>query len=255
MIKSVAFNGCSQTYGEAFDENVFKKCGYPSLVASELNALNICNYSVPGSSNYLTFLRSAELIQSKKYNLVLTQWSALNRVWFFPGPDTEFCASKITNSDYEYRDIYFSKRQCNRIRDDITVLNDNFRNILELSQYCEILNALAKHTNTQSYYINAHIEWKDDIFKSLKYDDLSNEFSTYTKKLLDFNNRSDSELISFHKELSTKLKSLDQTKWVNLFESWSLYHLDKASDNKHPGVKSHKWLSDRIINFLKSKKM
>jgi len=83
----VCFNGCSITVGEGFSFEQRDSFIYDRLVSKKFN-FESDNIAVAGSSNYKIFMRSAKAIMSGKYDLVVTQWSALNRVWLHPGPET-----------------------------------------------------------------------------------------------------------------------------------------------------------------------
>jgi hypothetical protein len=247
----ICFNGCSFTYGEGFTEKEREVYAYPSIVGRQLNT-EIYNISKIGSSNYLTFLRSAEAIQSKNYDLVFTQWTALNRLWLFPSPDTEFSTNGNGNSDneclYDNRGITNGRKE--QLMSDLRILNGDYHNILQLVQYCSILDGLASMYNTQSFYVNGILPFTPDLFEQLPYNDLTNELSNYSKELFGFDNRGDDEIISLHAKLLVKLSLVDRSKWVNIYDSFHNNRTDIAPAGHHPGIKSNKWMADEIISFL-----
>jgi hypothetical protein len=83
------FNGCSFTVGEGFDAGDRDLYVYDRLLEKKFG-FKRDNIASCGASNYLIFMRSARAIMSGEYHCVVTQWSELNRIWFYPGPDGEF---------------------------------------------------------------------------------------------------------------------------------------------------------------------
>jgi hypothetical protein len=243
------FNGCSFTYGEGFNEAERLKYTYPQLVGNYYDT-KVENISVKGSSNYLTFMRSAEAIQSNKFDVVFTQWTALNRLWLFPGPDASFFTNDTEETPYDYREIHLSKGNKKTFVNTLLMLNGEFQNILDLVSHCQILDSLAKINNTRNYYINGLLPWTDDLFHVDSYDNMYYNFSTYTKQLLDFENRDDGELMSLHRFLSSCLKTLNQKSWVNMFDSINENIVDHTPANHHPGVITNKWVTNKIIKYI-----
>mgnify|MGYP003339309272 FL=1 len=80
---NVCFNGCSFTVGEGFPVDQRENYIYDRILEQTLN-FKRANIAVAGSSNYLIFMRSADAILSGDYDCVITQWTALNRLWLCP---------------------------------------------------------------------------------------------------------------------------------------------------------------------------
>ena len=246
------FNGCSFTFGAGFDAIERTTHTYPYVVGEKTNT-PIKNIAIKGSSNYLTFMRSASAIQSNKFDIVFTQWTSPNRLWLFPGPDTQFFTNDRQDTGYYYREISLSKSKKRTFINTLLMLNGEFQNLIELVSYCKILDSLASITNTQSYYINGLLKWTNDIFDNNTYMDMDNTFSRYTKDLLDFDNRNDNELALFHCKLVSELKTLNMDKWVNIFDSIDDNTVDLTPANHHPDIKTNMWLADKIVSYIKRK--
>ena len=243
------FNGCSFTFGEGFNTCDRTKYTYPYVVGKKTNT-KVKNIAVKGSSNYLTFMRSASAIQSNMYDIVYTQWTMPTRLWLFPGPDTQFFTNDSKNTEYTYREIHLSVRAKRNLVNTLLMLNGEYQNLLELVDYCQILDSLAKVKNIKSYYINGLLHWTEDLFMNNDYSDMSNGFSKYTKNLLDFDNRDDTELKEFHYNLSNKLNTLNINNWVNIFESIDSNIIDTTPAKHHPGIKTNEWVADKIITHM-----
>ena len=251
----VCFNGCSFTVGEGFPEQQRDQYIYDRLLSQRFN-FESTNVAVGGSSNYTIFMRSAAEIVSNKYDLVFTQWTALNRVWFYPGPDTEFFTNDQRSPDYNYRDLYLNTNQKKTFCDTILLMNHDYNNILELVDYCTILTRLAELNSTKLVFINGILPWQDDLSKPLG-TDLSSSLSAYTKSILDFENRSDDEIIKFFTKLQTKFTKLDQSLWANLFTSFAKKAAvtDTGPLGHHPGIASHQWMANTIAEHMISYSM
>ena len=91
--------------------------------------------------------------------------------------------------------------------------------------------------------------WQNDILNDLG-PDLSASLSNYTKNILDFDNRSNDEIILYFNKLKQKFSELDQSKWVNLFDSFLANRLDSAPEDNHPGIRSNSLMADKISNYL-----
>ena len=245
---NACFNGCSLTYGKGLTEKIRKQCNYPGLVAEEYN-FNLTNISISGSSNYTIFMRSTEAILSGKYDIIFTQWSALNRHWLSPGPDTYFFLNDENHNDFKYRDFYLSPKETLTFKKTFLVMNHDYQNIFDLVDYCKNLKALADYKSTKIVFINGLVPWKDDLIKSTV-NNLETDLSDYTKSILDFDNRDDEEIVLYFNKLKQKFSELDQARWVNLFESFHHNIIDVNSDGHHPGIKSHALMADKISTYL-----
>jgi hypothetical protein len=245
----VCFNGCSLTVGEGFDEQDRDQYIYDRLVSNYFD-FDRTNISKPGSSNHTIFMRSASAILQKKYRIIFTQWSALNRLWLYPGPDSEFFINDEKSNDFLYRDLYISTKDKKKLKNLLLLLNHDYHNIIELIDYCKILSELAQSCDIKIVFINGLIPWQKDLCNTLT-TDLTNCLSDYTKSILDFENRDDEEIILYFSKLQEKFNLLDQSKWVNIFDSFQQATTDFGPHGHHPGIKSHKLMANRIIEYLK----
>lgn len=250
---NICFNGCSLTVGEGFPEDQRDQYIYDRLLEKRFG-FNRTNIARGGSSNYTIFLRSADAIMSGQYNCVITQWSALNRIWLYPGPDSEFFTNETVKRPFSYRDIYLSAEEKAKFVNTLLVLNGDYHNIIDLIKFNNILCCLAKQSHTKVVFINGLIPWQQDVSAPLG-SDLNSCLSEYTKSLLDFDHRDDSEIVEFFQNLQTHFSSMDQSSWVNLFDSWFSNVQDVGPEGHHPGIVSHQWMADTTANFLLENKI
>jgi hypothetical protein len=247
----ICFNGCSFTVGEGFLEHNRDEYVYDRLTCNKLGAERK-NIAVEGSSNLLIFQRSANEIINGDSNIVFSQWSALNRLWLFPGPDCCISLKDEKDKNFSYRNIYIDKKKLNDLKDVFLILNHDYQNILDLCLYVNVLDNLGKLYNKKVYHINGLVPWTDDLI-DYNSEDLFNSISEYTREILDFGSRDDCELIIFFDKLQTEVQKLNRSNWVNMFQSWQQNTLDVGPLGHHPGIQSHQWMADKIINFLENK--
>jgi hypothetical protein len=244
---NVCFNGCSFTAGEGFPVDQRDQYIYDRLISNQFG-FDRTNIAVPGSSNYLIFMRSAQAILEKKYNIIFTQWTALNRLWLFPGPNTKFTLNDGLPT-YQYRDIVLTEKEKTKFTDTLLMLNHDYQHIIDLINYCKILNALAKDNNVKIIHINGLVPWSDDLDLPVL-TDLATDLSDYSKSMLDFDNRDDVEIREFFRQLQSNFVTLDKSCWVNIFDSFKKNIVDRGPEGHHPGPASHAAMADKVSKFL-----
>jgi hypothetical protein len=93
------------------------------------------------------------------------------------------------------------------------------------------------------------VPWTNDLTKPLL-TDLSQSLSEYTKRILDFDYRDDQEIIQLFCSLQQKFAELNQSRWVNLFNSFYSDTIDHGPQGHHPGIKSHEIMAQKIVHYL-----
>jgi hypothetical protein len=240
------FIGCSFTVGEGLEFEKNDPSLYANIISDRYSA-NVNNLAVKGNSNLNIFKIALNEILFGNADKVFVQWSALNRLWVYPGPNTTLSLSHTIEQNYQYRDIFYTKKELQHLTDSWRLLNHDYHHILELINYCKILKEVSKN---QIIFINGLLPWTKEIAIASTIDDFSLNFSQYTKELLDFDHRSDDELIELFTQLHNAINLLDKDLWVNQFESMFANIIDFGNDNSHPGVKSHQLYADMIIKYL-----
>jgi hypothetical protein len=242
------FVGCSLTYGEGLPGGLSDPDNYTQLIGQHYD-VTVNNLSRRGNSNYQIFMTAINEILYNTPDKLFVQWSALNRLWLYPGPDTEFVVSFDHSEDYNYRDIYYSKKELQQFSDQFHILNHDYQNLLTICNYSRILNTLSMN-KTGLVFVNGLLTWTPEIMDPLSILNMSDTFSDYTKEILEFDSRSDDEIIRFFNQLNQAAIQLDMKQWVNMFESLKAQQIDIADDIVHPGSKSHHKYADMIINYL-----
>jgi len=246
MSQNFTFIGCSFTAGiglglEKHDPNL-----YANIVADNFSA-DIYNVAVGGNSNYNIFITALKELLFNTPDKLFVQWSALNRLWLYPGPNTELFLAHTVISDYNYRNIVYSKKKLQEFANIYHILNHDYKNLLDLIGYC---NTLTKINNCQIIFINGLLPWTQEILNKATVENFSENLSMYSKEVLEFDTRDDSEITELFTNLNNAVLSLEQSCWVNMFDSMVTTQIDLGNDSSHPGPKSHQLYAEMIIKYL-----
>ena len=242
------FIGCSFTVGVGLVHEKNDVNNYTNIVANHFSA-DVKNSAVGGNSNYNIFMSALNEILFNTPDKIFVQWSALNRLWLYPGPNTNLVLSHTIKNDYSYRNIKYSKKELQKFTDTYHILNHDYNNLITLINYCNILTEISKN-KTQVIFINGLLPWTREILSLDTTLDFSKNLSNYTKEILEFDSRDDNELIDFFTKLNKDVQGLNQIMWVNMFDSMTKTLIDFGTDNEHPGPKSHQQYAEMIINYL-----
>jgi hypothetical protein len=245
----VAFTGCSMTRGDGFDMAHLAPEIWPNII-SRVFEFDSTNLAISGASNLRIFQTASEAILSKQYDLVFCQWTVLNRLWLSPGPNTWYFLTGDGKDRFEYRDVKLNRREKTDLEHMIMLLNHDYQNIIELVDYIKILEDLAQYNQVKIAHVNGLVPWQSDLANK----SIANDFSTmslYTKQLLDFDNRDDTEIQQLFLQLHSKFMQMNPSRWINLFDSFQSQTIDVGPLGHHPGPRSHVNMSNLIQNYLK----
>jgi len=237
--------GCSMTRGDGFEDKDLNQT-WPQIITQTF-MFDSDNLAVSGASNHMIFMLTSEAIQSGRYDIVFAQWTALNRLWLSPGPNTWYYATGDGRDEFDYRDVHLTTKEKTQLEQRLLLLNHDYQNILYLIDYVKILNDLARLHGVQLIHVNGMVPWQADLMVD---DKDFNMISDYTRSLLDFDHRNDDEIEELYSQLKTKFATLDRTSWVNIFDSFQTNMTDLGPLGHHPGPESHLTMSKKIANFL-----
>ena len=241
------FVGCSFTVGVGLELEKFDPANYTNIVANYYGAESI-NLAQGGNSNHNIFITALNEILFNPSDKIFIQWSALHRLWLWPGPDTTVMVTDTIENDYCYRNIKYSKKELQKFIDMYKILNHDYHNLIILTNYCNILTEISKN-KTQVIFINGLIPWTEEITDN-NILSFAENLSEYSKEILEFDSRDDAELTTLFNKLNSLVTGLDKVKWVNMFNSMMQGYIDYGNDNAHPGPKSHQQYAEMIINYL-----
>jgi hypothetical protein len=234
------------TLGEGFLLNQREGQIYPSLVSNKF-MFDHDNLAMSGYSNYRIFLRTSQAIQSQQYEIVFCQWSELNRLWLSPGPNAWYYTTGKATDVYRCRDLILDVDTQNQLADQILLLNHDYQTSMDLIDLSNTLTSLAQCHQTKLIFINGMLPWQSDLITKFQE---TNQLSDWSRGMLDADTRDDSEVLVLFEQLQQKFSTLDQNRWVNVFDSFQSMSLDHGPLGHHPGPKSHQLMADRIHNYL-----
>jgi hypothetical protein len=253
-MKTIAFFGGSNLIGTGYPDGIICKDIYPNIIASQ--GYNIKNYGIAGGSSYEIFLTCLHQLAQLTPDIVFIEWHMLARHRFYPAPEVSLflSASDTRTSDNWSHCIPVPNKQLENFKKTLLLLDGDYHRMLTLLTYCEIIQDICKIKNIKLVMIAGGIPWSEDLFAP--YNDKSNLglcLGEYSKELLDFDNRDDSEILSLLSQLRQKFNLLDLEKWVWIFESIPMLTVDRAPLDYHPGPSTMKIIATRILEFFKEK--
>lgn len=233
------------TRGDGFEDNDLDQT-WPHIITQTF-MFDSDNLAVSGASNHMIFMLACEAIRSKKYDIVFAQWTALNRIWLSPGPNTWYYATGDGKDQFDYRDMHLTAKEKKQLEERLLLLNHDYQNICYLVDYVNILNDLAQLHGVKIAHVNGMVPWQADLMVD---DRDFNIISDYSRQLLDFDHRNDDEIEELYSQLKTKISTLDRSCWVNIFDSFQSNMKDVGPLGHHPGPVSHLEMAKKVANFL-----
>lgn len=256
-MNKVLFAGCSYTQGTGFDQEEHAPELWVNLLHqnSFLRDYELVNVSEAGRSNAIIFNRTLEALTNNSFKYVFVQWSSVPRYEMQLG--LELYSTKVTfmpNAglfDVNTNEINYSKKYLENIRDRFTTLANLHHEILDLVRYVNVLIKVAGLYKTKIFFINGLCPWDENYFNKLT-NAMPSDYTQFTKKLINTDNRNDEEIFKLynkiHKEY-TDAGTIQESHWLNLYNSMLYSKLDTNNDNVHPGIKSN---YSYYTNFLDS---
>jgi len=125
-----------------------------------------------------------------------------------------------------------------------------YQNMIELIDYVNVLEDLAQYHGVKIAHVNGMISWQSDLNDVGVADDFS-RMTDYTRQMLDFDNRNDTQIRQLFLKLHSKFISMNPRRWINLFNSFQSQTVDTVPLGPHPGLRSHVLMSNLVRNYLK----
>lgn len=247
-MQKFTITGCSMTVGVGLLEEKHDPNNYANLVTKNFDA-QLNNLAVGGNSNYNIFITAINELLFNTPDVLIVQWSALNRHWMYPGPTMRLPIVGQTVKPPIGIDQYFTASKLQKFSDQFRLLNHDYHNILSMVNYCKILQTLAQH-RCQLVIVNGLLPWTKELQYKQSATDPAKYFSDYTKSLLTIDLLPDEDIVKYFMQLLTGIEELDKKLWVNMFNSFGNIMIDWGLDHAHPGPESHKKYASMIITHL-----
>lgn len=213
MFKQSAFVGCSFTYGDALDD---RQKSFPSLLGG-------VNLGDRGASNKQIFENAVQALID--HQQVIVQWTESGR-GHFTNADVPIVMQ--TEKQQWQPNFVVPKRLWHIFVDVFKIIQNDFDDFTNIKKYVNILDSLAQYTNKKVFYINGLMEIKTEYM-----------IPPFTKAMKNYNS-----VLSF----------IDNEKnWINTIDSLKTMIVDRGTDGRHPGEKSHRLFADMIVQYVDKK--
>ena len=253
-MRNICFNGSSLTAGFGLPSHQ-RELVYDVLLKNSLNA-NIENLSVGAESNLEIFKKAISAIRSKKYHIIINQWTFLNRFWLYPRPNNPISF----NGNNKFHDVRsalgltVSKKKIKQMCETYLMLNHDYNSLIDLIDYSIVLDDLGKLHNVHIIHLNGYVDIGKDL---IEFDptNLHKSLSKYNQELIEFNFTNEETSLKHLYLLQEKIKNLELSNWVNFFESINQLKLDIGPLGHHLGKKTHKLIASMIEDHIKLNKI
>jgi hypothetical protein len=263
------FTGCSYTEGSGFELEKNDPGLWVNLLHKNVKILQntkLVNSGVAADSNDQIFINSVEHILKYDTKFVFVEWTSYPRHAFNLGIETyktkvNFIPNSPikldnTNQQFGLNEITYTKKYLEELRDRVVTLNHPHYEIFKIVNYVNILTNLCKLKKCLIFFINGLCEWDQDFFIK-KENALPYDYTNYTKKILNVDNRDDDEIYILYNKLHSEYNSvggIQESRWLNLYNSLRKNRIDVNNDNIHPGYKSNQkyfeFLSQAFLDHL-----
>ena len=254
------FSGCSFTAGSGFELEKSEPGLWVNLLHKKVfKGTNLLNVSRGGRSNAGIFQDTVTALMSYSVRYAVVEWTNMPRyevdLGFELYDTTQTFIPNAPCRDHSLNQINYTSKYLNSIRDRFTSLAHNYNEILNLVEYTNTIRKLSIQTGTQVFFVNGLCPWDQDFFVR-KTDVFPDKYTLYTQKLLFTDNRSDSEIFQLYNKMHSSFDSkggVDQSIWLNLYQSMLSQSIDRNLDNLHPGLESNQLYANQFAAEITSK--
>jgi hypothetical protein len=263
-VKSILFSGCSFVNGDGLDDGNKNLGHFTNLLTNNLFDTNHIadNIGVTGHSNERIFLDSAMALIKKNYDYAFVCWTALHRYVFWMELETYECKRSFTPNkvfsdilvEHKGNNISWSSKKLTELNADFLLLNHDHYYIRDLISYVNILITIAEEKNTKIFFINNLLPWDQNYFVHHQEEVLPSMLTEYTNELLNSNNRDDPQINELYHLIHSHYADnggINQSRWLNLYQSFFNSMIDLGNDHMHPGLKSNKLFADFLTEEFK----
>ena len=266
-MKKLVFSGCSFTAGFGWDQsdptrnkpdaaqlwtNICQK-NIPHL--SELDQINI---GESGSSNTEIFENTVNCMSTTgNIDTIICQWTAMPRytlnVGFELWETSKSLYSRSSNYHVELNNgIVYSQKYINDLADKLRVLQHIHWEIVKVVKYTNIISNLAKLLGIKNvFFVNGLCPWDANYFTEL-HNVNPQDYTNFTKtEILDIKNRNDADIFKLYKKAHqhyAEAGGINESEWINLYNSFNDQIIDFNFDGHHPGVKSNEIYAQLVVN-------
>jgi hypothetical protein len=251
------FAGCSLTAGSGFELGAQD----PDLWCNQLHQelfghTQLLNVAKGGQCNANIFKDVVNAVTLYPVEQAIVQWTSMPRYELELGFELYNTHQSFVPSgqcrDHNLNDINYSGQYLNKIKDRFTALAHDQYEIVQLITYANCIQRVCQLTNTKLYFVNGLCPWDAKFFDQLE-TEMPSQYTVYTQKLLNTDQRDDQEVFQLYKKMHnqyTMAGGVQHLPWLNLYDSMHQHKIDTNSDSKHPGVKSNALYANMFANAI-----
>ena len=253
MTKKALIVGCSLTAGfklhENTDANTSGHCDpsnpriWSNQLLSQLDDFEIQNISKAGVNNNWIFMEAMSALTQVHYDLVLIQWTFLDRLYFPVGLELYDTNTMLTGErDVDLvNKVTLSAQWLRDVGRRMRLLHNYHWDILNLVRYVTALKTIQDHRQAKVCFVNGAINWSQDFF-TRKQISFPCELSQFEKNMIDWDNRDDADIVSIYNMIHDQYAasgSCQLENWLNIYNPLLLQKIDTVAPNDiHPGYLS-----------------
>ena len=248
----VLVSGCSFTegYGLSLGRND-SKLWVNQLVRQVQMRSDIVNVAEVASSNFKIFKKAVDKLLTDNFDFTIIGWSQLSRIDYTAGLelyDTSRTLGLNWNGDTKLHDsVIISKKYFEKLGKNLLKYYNDHWAILDVVRYSNILSKL---TNNKICFINALMDISDNYFVK-KQVHFPTEYSKFEQSILSIHTRPDNDIFQLYEKIHqdyTNAGGIDESKWLNLYNSLRAMQIDTTDDTYHPGYKSQDVFYNNLLD-------
>lgn len=245
-MKYTLFAGCSYTAGDGFE----LEKNEPNLWVNQLyhkcfSHTTQLNVSRGGRSNAGIFQDTVKTLLTYPVEYAIIEWTSVPRYELELGFETYHTRQCFVPNTpcraHDLNDINYTGAYLTSICERFTALAHDCYEISNLIEYVNSIVNLSQLTKTKVFFINGLCPWDYNFFNK-KESVLPSEYTAYTRKILNTDNRDDFEVFQLYNTMHDNFMNLGgihESLWLNLYSSMQANKIDVNNDNVHPGIKSN----------------
>jgi hypothetical protein len=273
MTKKVVFAGCSYTAGNGLYDS--SNGVYPPAKTHPNLWVNLCHNNIKriannellnigqtGASNTEIFENVVSVLAQyqNQIDTIFCQWTAMPRYNFKVNLELWDAIEAIDSGSFRLYDVklpdgtIWTRKYINDLLDRLKVMHHLHWEILKVVKYTNTICNLASAMGIKNvFYINGICPWDRNYFKQL-HNVTPNTYTEFTKTtILNIDNRNDSDIHKLYQQIHMQYKQaggINESQWINLYDSFFNQITDTNFDHVHPGTNSNQLFYQTITNRL-----
>jgi hypothetical protein len=226
----------------------------------KLNRLDLVNISQGGASNADIFQQTIKAISTfgKDIEILFCQWTVVPKYRWNVGFELWSTSESVFGNEYMFHDVnlnngkHYSKEYIQELVDNFLEIHHPHWEIVKVIEYSNIISGLAKQLGITVFFINGACPWDNNYFIEL-HNVEPEAYTEFTKKhILNIDTRTDEDIFKLYAlahQHYQRAGGIDESKWINLYNSFLDNQLDNNLEPSLGGINSNK----RYYNIINAR--